>query len=577
MNKLLSVARGDCPADLVIKNARIANVYTKEYELNDVAIYDDKIAGVGKNYDGKIIFNAEGAVLIPGMIDGHIHIEDTMLTPPAFAHAVAKLGTSAVMADPHEISNALGISGLEYMYKSGLNLPIDIFWGAPSCVPASKFETPFEELDMLDIKKMFDKNLTQHLGEVMNYPALISGDPDIWGKITAAGNVPLTGHAPEVTGKNLNAYLISGISSDHECNTLEEAREKLRRGMWIMIREGASFPNLKILLPLILENELNAARCMIVSDDITARYLLETGHMDAKMRIMLREGLNPFMALRMVTLSPAEYFRLWDRGGIAPGKLADFSILDSDEIDESFKIKYVWKNGKSIATSENISSTNLNEHLAPAMKTIIKNIPTSEQIKIKFDEHKNNLINVIGVTEGTVLTKTLKISPTLDENNYIVADSSRDVSKIVVLERHRDTGNFGKGFVSGLGIMRGAVGSSVAHDAHNFVVAGADDESIITALKCLSEMGGGLVISDGNKIIRSFALPIGGLMSYLDVDNVAVELTKMELSAEGLGIKIKHPFMVLSFLCLSVIPELRITDQGYININNGGIQNIFVQ
>ena len=575
MNKFLATARGEIPAELVIKNARIANVFSGEYESADVAVYQNKIAGVGENYDGVEIFDAQGAVLIPGMIDGHIHIEDTFMIPPAFAETVAQLGTSAVMADPHEISNAMGIAGLEYMFKAGLNLPIDIFWGAPSCVPASEFETPFEELDMMSIKNMFDKNLCQHLGEVMNFPAVINGDPDVWGKITAAGNVPLTGHAPNVTGKNLNAYLSSGISSDHECNDLNEAREKLRKGMWIMIREGASFPNLKILLPLIFENELNAARCMVVSDDITARYLLETGHMDAKMRIMIDAGLNPFTALRMVTLSPAEYFRLYDRGGIAPGKLADFALLDSDEMNASFKVKHVWKNGRKVIKNTNLFTNPLGEipeFFNNSLK--ITRIPNEPQIKIK---NSSDYIHVIGVTEGTVLTKTLTLKPKLDENNYIVPDFERDIAKIVVLERHRNTGHFSVGFVQGLGIKKGAVGSSVAHDAHNFVVAGADDKSIITALNALASTGGGLVVTEGENIIESLPLQIGGLMRFASPEKISSDLIKIESCAENTGIKIKHPFMVLSFLCLSVIPELRITDKGYIDISRGGLLNLSVK
>ncbi len=575
MNKLAAVARGDLPADFVIRNARLANVFTLEYENNiDIAICGSKIAGVGKNYDAKKIIDVQGAVVIPGMIDGHVHIEDTMMTPQGFAEIAALKGTSAVMADPHEIANALGMSGLEYMFKASRGLPVDIFFGAPSCVPASDFETPYDDLDMLAIKDMFDKNLCQHLGEVMNFPALIAGDPEIWGKITAAGNVPLTGHAPGVSGKNLNAYLVSGVSSDHECVDINEAREKLRLGMWLMIREGASFLDLKTLIPLVKENVLNAARCMVVSDDITARYMIENGHMDVKMRIMCREGLNPLVALRMITLSPAEYFRLYDRGAIAPGRLADFSILEKDVIDEDFKVKQVWKNGLQIVRDNDVFSEDNSEHLAPVLKVRVKNIPAIEKIKVRVPDENPDFINVIGVTEGTVITKTLKIKP-LIKNGFVIPDSENDISKIVVLERHRDTGRFGVGFVKGLGIKNGAVGSSVAHDAHNYVVAGADDESIITALKNLAEMGGGLTVTEGEKVLNSFALPIGGLMCYLNPYEVSEKLTSMENSAENLGIKIHHPFMVLSFLCLTVIPELRITDQGYVDITKGGIQKIF--
>ena len=573
MNKLAATARGDLPADLVIHNAKIANVFTLEYELADVAVSLGKIVGVGKNYNGLVNFDAKGKVLIPGMIDGHVHIESSMMTPPAFAYAVALHGTSAIMADPHEISNALGMAGLEYMFKAAQGLPIDIFYGAPSCVPASSFETPYDEIDMSEIKSMFEKKYTQHLGEMMNFPAVIAGDPETWGKIIAAGDVPLTGHAPGVSGHALNAYLSAGISSDHECVDVEEAREKLQRGMWIQIREGASFPNLKTLLPLIHENILNAARCMVVSDDLTARYILERGHMDEKMRIMIRDGINPFVALRMVTLSPAEYFRLYNRGAIAPGRIADFSLLDSEILDENFKVEYVWKDGRLVVRDNDVFNSQKYEHLAPVIKTRVKKIPSLKDIQVKAE---GNLINVIGVSQGEVITKTLQLEAKI-QNGLAVQDLENDVAKIVVLERHRDTGKFGVGFVKGLGITRGAVGSSVAHDAHNFVVAGADDKSIITALKGLAELGGGLVITEGEKVTASFALPVGGLMSYLSPNEIAAELTRMEGEAEKNGIKIHHPFMTLSFLCLSVIPELRITDQGYVDITKGGIQKIFVR
>lgn len=546
MNKIAAVARGDIPADLVIHDASIANVYTGEYERADVAVCSGVIAGIGE-YSGRENFDAEGRVLIPGMIDGHAHIESTMMTPPEFARLTSSRGTSTVMADPHEISNALGMAGLQYMFAASQGLPIDIFYGAPSCVPASQFETPYEELDMNAIASMFRKKYVQHLGEMMNYPAVIAGDPEVWGKIFAAGDVPLTGHAPGVSGKSLNAYIASGVNSDHECTTLDEAREKLSRGMWIMIREGASFPDLKTILPLVKENPLFASRCMVVSDDLTARYILERGHMDEKMRIMLSEGVNPFAALRMVTLTPAEYFRLHDRGGIAPGLIADFSLLEGTSIDEGFRVKEVWKNGRRVIDTGTAS------HTAPLSRIHVKNIPSLEQLNITTE---GRVINVIGVTEGSVLTKTMRLE----------IRAAQDIAKIVVLERHHDTGRFSVGFVHGLGIKKGAIGSSVAHDAHNFVVAGADDVSIVTALKGLAELGGGLVVSEGRNLRAEFALSVGGLMSTLKGEEIAGELARMEHEAESLGVKIAHPFMVLSFLCLSVIPELRITDQGYIDI-----------
>ena len=564
-----AVARGDMPADLVIKNAKIANVFTLDYELADVAVYAGKIAGIADNYDGKEIFDADGKVLIPGMIDGHVHIESTMLAPPIFADEVVKRGTTAVMADPHEISNALGMAGLEYMHNASFGLPIDIFLGAPSCVPASQFETPYEELDMIAIKSMFEDKLCQHLGEMMNFPALIAGDPEVWGKIAAAGDVPLTGHAPNVSGKALNAYLVSGVNSDHECSNLDEAREKLRRGMWLMIREGASFPNLKTLLPLLKQNPLYYSRCMAITDDVTALYLSEVGHMDAKVKIMINEGLDPLIALRLVTLSPAEYFRLWDRGAVAPGRRADFALIDSLE---KFNVLQVWKDGRQVVrdgelvkkSNNNIAMPNINIKITP---------PQPHKIKVKAS---GSLINVIGVSQGEVITKTLLKAPLVD-NGFVISDTQNDIVKIVVMERHRNTGRLAVGFVNGLGIKRGAIASSVAHDAHNFVAAGVSDAAIINAITELCKTGGGFTVAEDDRILGTLPLPIGGLMTNLSAHETADALAELEIRAGELGVKISHPFMALSFLCLSVIPELRITDQGYVDITKGGIQPLFVQ
>ena len=343
--------------------------------------------------------------------------------------------------------------------------------------------------------------------------------------------------------------------------------------MFIMFREGSTFFDTKTLLPLVINNPLNAARCMAVSDDISARYLIEIGHMDYKMKLMLKEGLNPFIALRMITLTPAEYFRLYDRGIIAPGKIADFVILDNDIIDEDFIIHSVWKNGRQVVRDDDVFTDIAHENLAPAMRTRATKIPSAENLRVKA---QSSAINVIGLTEGTVITKTLTM-PAKIVDGYAVSDPENDVAKIVVLERHHDTGRFAAGFVKGLGIKRGAFGSSVAHDAHNFVVAGADDVSISACLKKLAEMGGGLVVADGGNIAASFALPIGGLMSYLPPEKVAENQTMMDEAASNLGVKIAHPFMALSFLCLSVIPELRITDRGYVDLSRGGIQDVFVR
>lgn len=576
MLKLPAVARGDIPADLVIKNAKIANVFTGEYELSDVAVHQGKIAGIG-HYNAKTSYDAQGRVLIPSLIDGHIHIEDTMLTPENFALESVKHGTGTVFADPHEIANALGMSGLQFMFRASQNLPIDIFYGAPSCVPASELEKPLDALDALSIHDMFTRRLTHHLGEMMNFPAVINGDPEVWSKILTASalNVPLTGHAPGVSGHALNAYLSSGISSDHECTDINEAREKLRRGMWLMLREGSTFRDLRKLLQLIKENPLNASRLMAVSDDITARYLVNTGHMDEKIRIMLSEKwLDPFTALRLVTLNPAEYFGLHDRGAIAPSRLADFALLDSDTLDEHFTISEVWKAGKLVARDGDAFSMYDTEHTAPVLAVRTTNIPEPEALAVHAG---GEIMRVIGIQEGTAITKTLTLAPKL-EGGCVVPDSERDIAKIVVLDRHHNSGKFSVGFVHGMGIRHGAIGSSIAHDAHNYVVIGMDDESIHTALCALAGMGGGVVAALGGDVRAEFGLPVGGLMSYLDAESVSAGLEAVENSASELGVKAGHPFMVMSFLCLSVIPALRITDIcGYVDISSGGVQSLFVE
>ena len=575
MIKLASVARGDIPADLVIKNAKIANVFTGEYELSDVAVYQGKIAGIGEHYDGRKIYNAQGRVLIPSLIDGHIHIEDSMLIPQNFAVEAVRHGTGTVFADPHEIANVLGMSGLEYMFKASQNLPIDIFYGAPSCVPASEYETPLDELDAVSVSEMFRRHIVNHLGEMMNFPAVIAGDPEVWSKILTAQscNLTITGHAPGVSGKALNAYLSSGISSDHECTDINEAREKLRRGMWLMLREGSTFRDLHKLLQLLKENPMNASRCMAVSDDITARYLVERGHMDVKLRIMLSEKwLDPFTALRLITLNPAEYFGFKDRGAIAPARLADFVLIDNEILDEHFTISEVWKSGKLVMRDKDTFTQDENDIAAPIFAAKTTNIPETEALKVKAE---GNNMRVIGITEGTAITKTLTLPPKVADG-CVVPDAERDIAKIVVLDRHHNFGRYAVGFVKGLGITRGAVGSSVAHDAHNYVVIGMDDESIHTALCALAEMYGGVVSAEGQRIIEELALPVGGLMSYRDAESVSAGLEAVEASAERLGVQVEHVYMVMSFMCLSVIPELRITDLGYVDISDGGLKTLFV-
>jgi adenine deaminase len=571
MNILLAAARGDSPCDLLIWGGRIANVLSMEYETSDIAIKDGIIVGVGTGYEGREVVDASGMVLMPGMIDGHIHIESTMLAPAAFAAAVVPLGTTTVMPDPHEIANTCGLPGIEFMKRESMRAPLDVFFGAPSCVPASRFETPREEIDSLRIMDCYDRGWCTHLGEMMNFPGVISGDESVWAKIIGARGMVKTGHLPGVRGNDLCAYLISGCDSDHESNFVEEALEKLRRGMWVMMREGTSERNLTDLLPIILEDEARFARCMVVSDDLTAGNILSSGHMDHKVRMMIDAGVRPLIAAALVTINPANYFRLWDRGAIAPGRIADIVMVSS--LEECRAIK-VWKRG--VLAAENGGA--LFRTFAPMASDLpvtgtIDSPPDKSAFLVPAQQGRD--IRVIGVLEGSLLTKRMTVSP-LVRDGFVVSDCERDILKVVVTEKNRGSARTAIGFVHGFGLKRGALASSVAHDAHNYIAIGTDDESIWTAMKYLVENCGGLAASDGDRVIASLPLPIGGLMSDMNPEALSDAIQRMSRAAADLGSVMSQPFMNISFLSLSVIPELKLTDQGYVDPAEGNLLDLFV-
>ncbi len=567
--KCLPFSRGDIPAELVIRNARVANVFSLEYELTDVAVAQGIVVGMGEGYEGLEVVDAAGKVLIPGMIDGHIHIESTLMTPARFAEAVAIHGTSAVMADPHEIANVMGIEGVKSMWRNAQDLPVDFFWGASSCVPASGFETCRKPLGPSDLSTLLQDGICQHLGEMMNYPAVIGGDAEIWAKIAAAQGRPLTGHIPGVGGKDLCAYLLSGCNSDHETVSYLEGLEKLRRGCWIMMRSGSAASDLSALASLVIENPARSSRCMVVSDDLTPTSIAAGGHMDAKLRLMCRLGIDPLVALRMVTLSPAEYFILPRRGGIAPGWIADMSLVDSLE---SCRVEAVWHKGKLVASRGRLCQQT--SRAFPNEKMMLPPPASADDLRVAAIPGTQK-IRVIGWKQGSLLTESLCFAPRV-EQGLVVADPDRDIAKLVVQERNRRTGKVSVGFVNGLGLRSGALGASMAHDAHPFIVAGSDDPSILRALTWLRENGGGFVACKGERVLAALQLPIGGLMSEANLAEVAQALDKVDRAAAGLGITGAHPCMALSFLSLSVIPSLKLTDQGYVDIGRGGGQELFV-
>ena len=564
----LPFARGDRPAELLIRNARIANVFSLEYELADVAVAQGIVVGVGSGYEGLETVDATGKVLIPGMIDGHVHIESAMLTPARFAEAVVPRGTAAVMADPHEIANVWGTAGVIAMWRNTQEAPLDFFWGAPSCVPASDFETCRTPLSHEELARLFTDGVCQHLGEMMNFPAVIDGDAAVWAKLAAAGERPLTAHSPGLGGKDLCAYLLSGCLADHETTRYEESLEKLRRGGWIMLRAGAAANDLPALAPLVVENPARSSRCLVVSDDLTPTALAAEGHMDAKLRAMIRLGIEPLTALRMITLSPAEYFKLPRRGGIAPGWQADMALVDSLE---SCQVEKVWKNGRLVAQNGQLCTTISTDFPAGEISPPAPVPATAIRIEMPPDKQK---IRAIGWRSGSLLTESLTVAPKV-ENNLVVADPGQDIAKLVVQERNRNTGRVAVGLVQGLGLKCGALGASVAHDAHPFIVAGAEDESILRALTWLRENGGGFVACRQDRILAALPLPIAGLMTDKPLPEVAAALREVDTAALTLGITGAHPCMALSFLSLSVIPSLKLTDWGYVDLGRGGIQERF--
>ncbi len=568
---LLAAARGEMPADLVLRGMRVANVFTLEYEEVEVAVSGERIVGVGKGYRGVREEDLSGLVLVPGLFDAHCHIESTMLTPAGFSELAVLRGTTAVVADPHEIANTCGLAGVAYMWRESLGCPVEMFFTAPSCVPASSFETSREILDAEAVGEMFSRGWCDSLGEVMNYPAVVGGDPALWGILQAASGRVKSGHAPRLSGKDLGAYLLSGCDADHESVSLEEGLEKLRRGMGLMIREGATEHNLEALAPLVRNHPARWDRCMLVSDDLTARYLLERGHMDEKIRLAVAQGIDPLGALRMATLTPARHFGHRHRGGVAPGYLADLVAVGSLERCD---VRRVWKRGRLVVADGRLVEGPVPRGTPPMSGGSRVLVP--EEGAFRLPVPPGARIRVVGLRPGQVVTDHLVLEPSL-QNGEAVADPERDLALMAVLEKNRGTGRYALGFVKGLGLREGALASSVAHDAHNFVAVGMDVPSLRTALAALVSSGGGIVAARGGDVVASLELPVGGLMHPGDPRDVARGLEAVEQAAARWGTPLSHPFMAMSFLSLSVIPELKLTDQGYVDLGRGGFQTLFVE
>lgn len=552
--RIIAVAAGREKADLVLKNAKYLNVFSNEFLCGDIAVANGLIAGVGK-YDGKTEIDVSGKLVLPGFIDAHIHLESSMVTPAEFAKAVVAHGTTTVITDPHEITNVMGIDGVEYMIQASQNLPIDVHFMMPSCVPATEIDESGAELDCKDIDLYLDNKKVLGLAEMMNYVGVINGDKNVLSKIVTsqAHHKKIDGHAPELSGNDLNAYIAAGVYSDHECSTFENALEKLRKGQFIMIREGTAAHNLKALMPLLTQQYYS--RCMFATDDKHPSDLLYGGHIDYIVKQALKNGADPIVALKTATHHAARYFLLNNKGAIASGYLADIVVVDNLE---DFNVETVFKRGKLVFDGEvkDFSAPTVDEKLAEkCFDTFHLDSVTPSSFKV------DGKLGLIGLVGGELLTRNLGTAYKIDVEN--------DILKIACIERHKGTNHIGVGYVKGYSLKSGAVATSVAHDSHNIITVGCNDDDIAVAVNAIKDSKGGIAVVENGKIKALLELPIAGLMSDEPLTTVNEKLENAKSSAYELGAdKSIDPFMTLSFLSLPVIPSLRITTKGVFDAEN---------
>jgi adenine deaminase len=566
-SEIILAARGEKESDLLLTNGKIVNVFSGSIQHSSIAISSGYIVGFG-DYPAAQIINLKGQFVSPGFIDAHVHIESSMTCISEYAKTVIPHGTTTVVADPHEIANVLGIEGLWYMIESSKNQLLNVYFTFPSCVPATNMETSGATLTSKDIEAFIDHEKIVALGEMMNFPGVLYRDQEILAKITAAKKFkkPVDGHAPGLLGRDLYAYLAAGISSDHECTQESEAREKLLAGMHVMIRESSAARNLHALIPLI--NDHTVSRLMWCTDDRHPHELINEGSIDSIIREAIRSGVNPINSIKMATISASDYFGLPDIGAIAPGRRADLVIFKDMNCPEPGMVfsfgQLVAKNGQMLSK---IPSPSLDDiHIS--MNVDLSSLDFSIPVEGKY-------IRVIEIVPDQILTRQQIVEPSI-ENHLAMPDVSRDILKIAVVERHKNTGNVGKGFVKGFGLKQGAIASSIAHDSHNIIVAGVHDCDMITAVHALIRMGGGLVVACNKKIIACLNLPIAGLMSCAPLETVRDKLDNLISICHDLGTTLQDPFITLSFLALPVIPDLKLTDRGLVDVGQFSFVSLFV-
>ncbi|HEX2293422.1 MAG TPA: adenine deaminase [Gaiellaceae bacterium] len=548
----LAVARGDEPADLVIRGAKVFSVFTREWLDGDLAIADGFIAGLG-DYEGREVLELTGRYLVPGFIDAHMHLESSKLLVDEFARLVLPLGTTAVVADPHEIANVLGTDGVHWLADLCTDLPLDVFFMASSCVPASAFESPRRPLIPGDLEGLLRRRRVIGLAEMMNFPGVISGAKSELVKLGLPGATHVDGHAPGVLGKELNAYAAAGIRSDHEVSTLEEGRARLRAGMWVLIREASGARNLHALLPLV--QEFGPHRLAFCTDDREPEHIAEEGHVNSMVREAVAAGVAPEDALVMATFNPAQWHGLHDYGALAPGYHADVLVLRDLE---TFVPELVLKGGEPVGE---ITELEVPEWVRHTVR--IRPLSTNDLV---IPWSGNGTARVIGIVPDQIVTDSLAEEP-LVQNGRAVSDPDRDLLKIAVVERHLGTGRVGLGFVRGFGLRSGALASTVAHDAHNVVVVGVKDDDMLRAVRRLADTGGGVVVVDGGIVKAELRLPIAGLLSDATLPEVIADSRACVDAARSLGCELPSPFQTMAFLALSVIPKLKITDHGLVDVD----------
>jgi len=561
IKRRIDVAAGREQAELVIKNCKIVNVFTEEIIEGDVAIDNGYVVGVGQ-YSSENEIDLNGKYIAPGLIDGHVHIESAMVTPSQFAKTVLPAGTTTIIADPHEIANVCGLEGVQYMLDESSNIPLDVYLMLPSCVPATSFENAGAVILAEDMKKMMSKDRILGLGEMMDFPGVVSGDQKIIDKLEVAGKKIVDGHGPVIRDRDLNAYVSAGIHTEHECTTTDEMLERLRLGMYIQIREGSAARNLETLIKRV--NKENLRRVLFCTDDRHPGDILNDGHIDNNVRLAIKNGISPITAIKIASLNAAECYRLYDKGAIAPGYKADlivFDALETFKIEKVFKSgKLVAENGKALFEAKNIPNDNV-------VDTVRIKPVTKDDLKIKLE---SDIANIIRLLPHSLVTEKVVRKIEVKDGEYIFNDKL-DILKLAVIERHKATGNVGLGLVENFKLKSGAFASTVAHDSHNLIVIGTNDDDMLAAVEEIKRIGGGLTIVDKGEVIQSLPLPIAGLMSDKSIEELDVELEKLIGFAYGMGVNPNiDPFMTLAFLALPVIPEIKLTDMGLFDVTKFG-------